>query len=478
MNTRTTHQPAAAVTAVYTRISKDRQEGKGVERQAEDCIALAKRRGWPLAGKYEDNDVSASRYTRRRRPQFRALMHEVSEGRVNRIVCWKFDRLYRQPKELEALIDLAEAGRVEIVTVMGGDIDLNTSQGRTMARVSVAMAAGASDDTSERIISQKRQRRAAGLPNGATAVGWKDGMHQHPAEAARLNAAYDMVLAGSSLNDIARRWSADKVRGRANWTSGDISDMLKLARHAGLMAHAGEILATPAKWKPIVARAKWEAACAVIATRSNGSGLPRRRSLLTGLVTCGKCGSVMIRTSKGHRQMVIWRCNSGPGKPGCGTVSANAPKLEALLIEATFQYVDGIDLAALVGQHGAQSEKSTIARELAKLDQLEADMGEAVAAGRVKVIAMEAFTRRAETQRSALRAKLAHETQSDALAPFAGRAGALRATWTTLSTDQQRGIIREALRAIKVLPRGRSTGGRFDATRVVIGEPRKARRTS
>src|SRR5207249_3577906 len=124
-----------------------------------------------------DNDMSASRYARRKRPRYGDLIKDIKEGRVQRVLCFKLDRLYRQPRELEDLIDLAEAGKVEVVSVYGGDLDLNSAQGRVMARVVVAMAAGASEDTSERIRSEKAERRKLGLPNGShRPFGWlKDG---------------------------------------------------------------------------------------------------------------------------------------------------------------------------------------------------------------------------------------------------------------------------------------------------------------
>lgn len=86
--------------------------------------------------------------------------------------------------------------------VLGGEIDLNTSQGRTMARVSVAMAAGSSDDTSERIVRQQSQRRAAGLPPGGyTPFGWKDKTTPDPA---RDRAAGDPARCGGSTVQITR----------------------------------------------------------------------------------------------------------------------------------------------------------------------------------------------------------------------------------------------------------------------------------
>ncbi len=471
MSTTTRKPTAAAVTAVYTRISKDRAQGAGVERQRQDCMALAKRRGWALAGRYEDNDVSASKYTRRKRPDYTRLMHEVTEGRVHRVVCWKLDRLYRRPKELEALIDMAEAGHVEIVTVMGGDIDLNTSAGRTMARVSVAMAAGSSDDTSERITRQKAQRRASGLPpGGQVPFGWKTKTTIDPVQSKILLAAMDAVLAGSSLTDIARKWNAAHVRGREGWDANIIGRILTRPHHAGLLIHRGQVLDTQGTWKPLITREKYEALCATIAGRAAaGSHAPRRSSLLTGLVRCGACGHVMYRSvSEGAR---LWRCHTQASRgEGCGKVSVRAELVEPVVVEATMQYVDRLDLAKLLSKSGAQSGQATIARELAKLDRREADMGAAVAAGSVKVIAMEAFTRTIEAQRAALRSKLSAEVRAGALSPFAGRVGALRATWSQLTTDQQRGIVAEALQVIVVKP-VTHRGQRFESKRVAVGAP-------
>ncbi|HEX9978366.1 MAG TPA: recombinase family protein, partial [Acidimicrobiia bacterium] len=46
--------------AAYARISSD-PEGThlGVERQVADCRELAERLGWPVAGVYVDDDISA-----------------------------------------------------------------------------------------------------------------------------------------------------------------------------------------------------------------------------------------------------------------------------------------------------------------------------------------------------------------------------------------------------------------------------------
>lgn len=48
--------------AIYTRISADQTgEGLGVQRQRDDCLALADGLGWDVGARYDDNDWSPRR---------------------------------------------------------------------------------------------------------------------------------------------------------------------------------------------------------------------------------------------------------------------------------------------------------------------------------------------------------------------------------------------------------------------------------
>ena len=104
-------------TAIYARISDDRADHAGVDRQLTDGRALCKRRGWSVsaAHEYVDNSISASKSSSVR-PKYRAMMAAVRVGDVDRIVVYMVDRLYRQPRELEDLIDLAIDGKVEVIS--------------------------------------------------------------------------------------------------------------------------------------------------------------------------------------------------------------------------------------------------------------------------------------------------------------------------------------------------------------------------
>ena len=57
------------------------------------------------AQEYVDPSISA--FSGKPRPHYAEMLEAVRAGEIDRIICWKLDRLYRRPRELEDLIDLA-----------------------------------------------------------------------------------------------------------------------------------------------------------------------------------------------------------------------------------------------------------------------------------------------------------------------------------------------------------------------------------
>lgn len=162
---------------MYLRISEDaNRTGLGVERQRQDCQALASDRGWTVVKVYEDNDVSAS--SGRKRPQYEAMLEDIRQGRIDGVIVWDVDRLTRMPRELEDVIDLADQHGLALASV-GGDIDLATPQGRMTARLKGAVARHEVEQASRRIQRKNQQRAEAGLPHGSPAWGWKRPADRH-----------------------------------------------------------------------------------------------------------------------------------------------------------------------------------------------------------------------------------------------------------------------------------------------------------
>ena len=140
--------PALRV-ALYARISQDRNgEQEGVTRQVDACRDLAERRGWTVVAEHVDNDVSA--YSGKKRPGFLALLDDMRSGLVEGVVVWHPDRLTRNPRELEDLLDVIEKRGLQVASVTSGDVDLSTTSGRAVARTLVAWGKHESEHKGER----------------------------------------------------------------------------------------------------------------------------------------------------------------------------------------------------------------------------------------------------------------------------------------------------------------------------------------
>ncbi|WP_010358436.1 recombinase family protein, partial [Streptomyces acidiscabies] len=135
---------------IYCRISQDRTgAGLGIDRQREDCEALAARMGWEVVEVYVDNDVSA--FSGKLRKGYRQMLADLNDGKATIVIVWHTDRLHRSPTELEEYIDLSDRRGIATHTVQAGSIDLTTPSGRMTARILGAVARQESEHKGERV---------------------------------------------------------------------------------------------------------------------------------------------------------------------------------------------------------------------------------------------------------------------------------------------------------------------------------------
>jgi DNA invertase Pin-like site-specific DNA recombinase len=133
-----------------------------IETQHEDNRRTVDAHGGVVGLELQDG-LSAWKKTVRRK-DFEKLL-ERAEARVSQgIAVWHVDRLFRQPRDLERLIDLADAGFKVISS--HGSRDLSDADDRFILRIEVAQAAKSSDDTSRRIKRRFQKYREEGRPVG------------------------------------------------------------------------------------------------------------------------------------------------------------------------------------------------------------------------------------------------------------------------------------------------------------------------
>lgn len=262
----------------------------GVQRQQEDCHALAERLGYEVAEVFVENDVSASTRSRKPRPEFSKMM-ELAPA-VDAILSYSSGRLTRRPMESEGLIQLYEQHRTRIHYVNASDNDLSTARGRSRARDDARRDAEEAEEISERVERDVTRRANAGLPHGGTrAFGWTSDSKLDPVEHPILVELADRALAGESLKALAKDLTARKVktvRG-APWSYQAVRRMLANPRMGGYRTRKGKIVGRAA-WPAAVSEEKWQQLKALFSDASrNSGGTPARVNLLTGLARCGEC---------------------------------------------------------------------------------------------------------------------------------------------------------------------------------------------
>jgi site-specific DNA recombinase len=295
--------------AIYCRMSLARfGDTTKVDDQERICRELAAQLGWHVAEVYTDNSISAWN-KRVKRPGWLAMLDAVDAGQINAIITYHGDRLTRQPRDLEKLIDLGENKGVRLASPTGTR-NLGSRDDRAMLRVIAAFAVNESDAKSDRQKSQYARWRLKGRVvtggRGGRMFGFDtDGVSHFPPDRCSLitreevvepdivRDVFARVLAGEAVRHIARDLAARGI----TTTTGKrmhplaVRRMISSPRYAGLMPD-GE---SAAAWEPIVSREDWETANAFMSGHAYvlTPGHNARRYLLSGLARCGECGHPM-----------------------------------------------------------------------------------------------------------------------------------------------------------------------------------------
>ncbi|OKI14248.1 recombinase family protein [Streptomyces sp. CB03911] len=373
---------------VLCRISDDKaEEQKGVGRQEDDCRERAARLGWNITEVVVENDTSA--FKRRRiklldgttalrviRPGFRRVLDLLASGEADALIAYDLDRVARDPRDLEDLIDIVEARKAPVESVTGS-LRLSNDAEVTMARVMVAIANKSSRDTSRRVARTHQQLAAEGKPGGGglRPYGYQpDRLTVVEAEAEIIREIAASILADKTLYAIVHDLNDRGVPSATGgvWTSRSITSVVTKARVAGLRATgtgAATQIVGPAVWPAILDREAWEAVCATLATRGKGSQNVLKR-WLNGCFWCSLCGAQLHGWQGGTRPR-YW-CATPRG--GCGKIAIDALHAEEAIGQQLIDYLSHTEvltrLRSLTDSDGAKTARQELAADEAQLKEM------------------------------------------------------------------------------------------------------------
>lgn len=282
------------------------------------------------------------------------MMDDLHDGRADALVVYDLDRLARDPRDLEDLIDLSERHNV-VCRAYTGSLRLDSDADVTMARVMVAMANKSSRDTARRVARAHLTLAEQGLPSGGRRrFGYEPGMTALRAtEAEALRSAAQRILAGDTLAAVLRDFDARGIKPVAGgqWHRSTFKDTLCSPHVAGFRVHQGEPFigknGHPVRgaWEPLLDEDTWRAVREKLAGSTRDSSAPYRKYLLSGLVRCGLCASRMYGFT-GRDGKARYGCFS-KADGGCNKIRRLAEPIDDLIITLASAHIESIKDSAV-----------------------------------------------------------------------------------------------------------------------------------
>lgn len=443
------------------------------EVEGRDAVAA---QGWEVGRVFTDDNRSASRYAKRSRPDYEALLAHIESGSCDVLVMWEASRGARRETIWFAFLELCRDTKT-LIHVVSHDRTYDLSRRgdwKSLANEGVE-AADESAKISERSRRGKRAIALAGKPAGRLLYGYTrtyDGSGrylaqvEHPEQADVVRRIAKHVAAGGSLQGIAYALNREGVPtrdGKSMWRGQDMRLLVMNPAYIAKRVHQGQVIGD-GDWPAILDEETHFACCARLS--EPGRRLQRGTELkyfLSAVPACGKpddagreCGGIMrCHLNNGKRRYECVRCKR---------IVVGGVQLENYIREVVFArlaYPDALNLFQPVEDAAERRVAGDEAQALR--DRLDAHY-DAAATGTLTAAGLAAMEARLVPMIEAAEAKVRKASTPPALRELADVD--IVATWDEIDVRLQREVVK-ALMRITILPATRRGVG-FTPDRVRI----------
>lgn len=306
--------------------------GRSVARQERDWLADCDRENLTPGRAWCDPDLSASRYARKTRPDYTALLKHISSGHCRMLSLWETSRGSREMGPWVALLDLCRE-KGTLIRVFGGDPE--TYDPRRQRDREALMREGMISERESEVIAQRardgaRDLAVRGKPPGPLMYGYTRVYDErgHLVEQVLDSDRADLVrrLAKDTMRGVSLNSQAQSLNRRGilspkggQWTGHGIARLLLNPGYAAKRVHNG-VVVSDGLWPALLSE---DEQCRLRALlRAPGRRHHQDSALaheLSGAAVCGCCGGV-LRTLRSTRYVCHRR--------GCGGVSVRVSDIE------------------------------------------------------------------------------------------------------------------------------------------------------
>ena len=177
-------------TAIYVRVSSKQQDHASQLPDLERWVAAHDGQTVWFKDKFTGKSMT--------RPGMDKLLEALRAGKIERIVCWRLDRLGRTTKGLCQLFDELTERKVDLVSLRDG-FSLASPAGRLHARILASVAEYETEVRAERVAAGQAVARRKGKKWGGSKPGWRWKVTDE-----QVVAVHEMKSVGKKIAHIAR----------------------------------------------------------------------------------------------------------------------------------------------------------------------------------------------------------------------------------------------------------------------------------
>lgn len=359
---------------LYARKSTDVEDKQvlSIEAQLSELRSLAQREGLEIVAEFVEKQSAKTPG----RPHFNEMVLRIQRGEAQGVVCWKLDRLGRNPVDNGQVSWLLQQGAIQHIQTP--EHSYYSKDSVLLMAVEFGMATQYVRDLAYNTLRGLKAKARRGEYPGPARLGYINNPHTKRHDVDRRKApvvvrAFELYAENESrLEDIAaflydkgihtgsrsgsdggRRWSKDRVR-----------RMLTATFYYGDFEYAGEI--HKGTHTPIVSKTLFDKVQRVLEMRGRKQKAKKESQALCRLLQCGECGcSITAEKQKGH---IYYRCTRkrGPCTEPYIREEALATQLSALLSRFVLPQEWAKELLSMTNKDGQEAQSVAVAavREL------------------------------------------------------------------------------------------------------------------
>ena len=302
---------------IYARKSSESEERQALSIQSQivEMEKIAKKENLKVVKIFQESKSAKAPG----RPIFNEMVNFIEDGNAEGVLCWKIDRLARNPVDEGTIRWLLQGESIKKIKTSNRDYD--SEDNVVIASIEFSMANQYIRDLSKNVIRGLEEKvRRGEYPGSSLPLGYVRDLRSKKIRLNRKNwrqikRIFQLYATGLySTRSLAKKVNDEgmKSKNNKNISSSVLHGILTNPLYFGWFLWKGEL--HKGVHAPIVSKKLFDTVQAILFPKANHH-ITQRNFIYRGVLTCGECGlSITAETKKGHN---YYRCTKSRGSKKC-----------------------------------------------------------------------------------------------------------------------------------------------------------------